>query len=179
MQLSFQPITRQQLNAFRHVGMVKMNQVLFKCHSLPEGCCWPCPFCHDHSGSSSDGYFHQDNTPCHTDQIISNWFLEHGTEFTKLKWPPQSLDLNPRCGGTGASWMCSQQIYSSFAAPCWINCAGLPNTSRCIIWSGSFSRIHTPQGGPHIKLFQCEDGTVEGCDKATPGGFTLNWRRRC
>lgn len=39
MQISYQPITRQQLNAFRHVGMVKMNQALFKRHSLPEGCC--------------------------------------------------------------------------------------------------------------------------------------------
>ncbi len=44
---------------------------------------------------SSDGYFHQDNAPCHKAQIISDWFLEHGNEFTLLKWPPQSPDLNP------------------------------------------------------------------------------------
>ncbi len=25
----------------------------------------------------------------------SNWFLEHDDEFTLLKWPPQSPDLNP------------------------------------------------------------------------------------
>ncbi|CAM4550361.1 unnamed protein product [Leuciscus chuanchicus] len=37
----------------------------------------------------------QDNTPHHKAQIISNWFLAHDTEFTKLKWPPQSPDLNP------------------------------------------------------------------------------------
>ncbi len=30
-----------------------------------------------------------------TAQIISDWFLEHGDEFTLLKWPPQSPDLNP------------------------------------------------------------------------------------
>jgi len=30
----------------------------------------PCP-------SSSDGYFQQDNMPCHKVQIISNWSLEH------------------------------------------------------------------------------------------------------
>ncbi len=43
----------------------------------------------------SDGYFQQDNTPCHKAQIISDWFLEHDNEFTFLKWPPQSPDLNP------------------------------------------------------------------------------------
>ncbi len=44
---------------------------------------------------SSDGYFQQDDTPCHKAQIISDWFLEHGNELTLLKWPPQSPDLNP------------------------------------------------------------------------------------
>ncbi len=45
--------------------------------------------------SSSDGYFLQDNAPCHKAQIISDWFLEHDNEFTLLKWPPHSPDLNP------------------------------------------------------------------------------------
>ncbi len=45
--------------------------------------------------TSSDGYFQQDNAPCHKAQIISDWFLEHDNEFTLLKWPPQSPDLNP------------------------------------------------------------------------------------
>ncbi len=40
-------------------------------------------------------YFQQDNAPCHKAQIISDWFLEHENEFTLLKWPPQSPDLNP------------------------------------------------------------------------------------
>ncbi len=44
---------------------------------------------------SSDGYFQQDNAPCHKAQIISDWFLEHDNELTLLKWPPQSPDLNP------------------------------------------------------------------------------------
>ncbi len=44
---------------------------------------------------SSDGYFQQDNAPCHKAQIISDWFLEHDNEFTLLKWPPLSPDLNP------------------------------------------------------------------------------------
>ncbi len=43
---------------------------------------------------SSDGYFQQDNAPCHKAQIISDWFLEHDNGFTLLKWPPQSPDLN-------------------------------------------------------------------------------------
>ncbi len=44
---------------------------------------------------SSDGYFQQYNAPCHKAQIISDWFLEYDNEFTLLKWPPQSPDLNP------------------------------------------------------------------------------------
>ncbi len=44
---------------------------------------------------SSDAYFQQDNAPCHKAQIISDWFLEHDNDFTLLKWPPQSPDLNP------------------------------------------------------------------------------------
>ncbi len=44
---------------------------------------------------SSDDYFQQDNASCHRAQIISDWFLEHDNEFTLLKWPPQSPDLNP------------------------------------------------------------------------------------
>jgi len=28
-------------------------------------------------------------------ESFSNWFLEHDNEFTVLKWPPQSPDLNP------------------------------------------------------------------------------------
>ncbi len=43
---------------------------------------------------SSDGYFQQDNAPCHKVQIISDWFLEHDNELNLLKWPPQSPDLN-------------------------------------------------------------------------------------
>ncbi len=31
----------------------------------------------------------------HKAQIISDWFLKHDNEFTLLKWPPQSPDLNP------------------------------------------------------------------------------------
>ncbi len=44
---------------------------------------------------SSDGYFQQDNAPCHKAQIISDWFLEHDNEFTLLIWSRQSPDLNP------------------------------------------------------------------------------------
>jgi len=45
---------------------------------------------------SSDGsLFHQGNAARHKARIILNWFLEHGNEFTVLKWPPQSPDLNP------------------------------------------------------------------------------------
>ncbi len=45
--------------------------------------------------TSTDGYFQQDNAPCHKAQIISDWFLEHDNESPLLKWSPQSPDLNP------------------------------------------------------------------------------------
>ncbi len=45
---------------------------------------------------SSNGYFQQHNAQYHKAQIISDWFLEHENEFTLLKWPPQSPDLNPK-----------------------------------------------------------------------------------
>jgi len=44
---------------------------------------------------SSDGYFQLDNAPCHKTRTKSNWFLERDNEFTVVKWPPQSPDLNP------------------------------------------------------------------------------------
>ncbi len=73
---------------------------------------------------SSDVYFQQDNAPCskhlcHKAQIISDWFLEHDNEFTLLKWPPQSPDLNPIStfgmwwNGRFTSWMFSRQICSN------------------------------------------------------------------
>ncbi len=55
-------------------------------HSLPEDCCWPCPSLY---------YYRVPIFWCHKAQIISDWFLEHDNEFTLLKWPPQSPDLNP------------------------------------------------------------------------------------
>ncbi len=42
------------------------------------------------SDASSSRIMHR-----HKAQIISDWFLEHDNEFTLLKWPPQSPDLNP------------------------------------------------------------------------------------
>ncbi len=34
---------------------------------------------------SSDGYFQQDYAPCQKAQIMSDWFIEHDSEFTLLK----------------------------------------------------------------------------------------------
>ncbi len=63
-------------------------------HTTPEYCCWPCPSLYDYSVPIFWCYFQQDNAPRHKAQIISDWFLEHDDEFTLLKWPPQSPDLN-------------------------------------------------------------------------------------
>ncbi len=78
-----------------HFGPLSTNWASFKRHSLLEYCCWPCPSLYDYSVHIFWCYFQQDNAPCHKAQIISDWFLEHDNEFTLLKWPPQSPDLNP------------------------------------------------------------------------------------
>lgn len=44
---------------------------------------------------SSNDYLQQDDMPSHKAKIISNWFHEHDTEFTVLKWTLQSPDRNP------------------------------------------------------------------------------------
>ncbi len=91
---------------------------------------------------SSDGYFQQDNAPCHKAQIISDWFLEHDNEFTLLKCPLQSPDLNPMerlcdvvereirimdCAAdkSAATVWCyhvnmDQNLWEMFPTPCWI-----------------------------------------------------------
>ncbi len=76
-----------------HFGPLSTNWALFKHHSRPEYCCWSCPSLYDNSVPIFWCCFQQDNAPC--SQIISDWFLEHDNEFTLLKWPPQSPDLNP------------------------------------------------------------------------------------
>ncbi len=42
----------------------------------------------------SDGYFQQDNAPCHKAQIISDWFLEHDNEFTMSSLYSNGLHSN-------------------------------------------------------------------------------------
>ncbi len=76
-----------------HFGPLSINWAPFK--RLPEYCCWPCPSLYDYSvpifWCTSSRIMHN----CHKAQINSDWFLEHDNEFTLLKWPPQSPDLNP------------------------------------------------------------------------------------
>ncbi len=71
--------TEHRLNATAYLSIVADHVHLFMTIVYP----------------SSNDYFQQDNTPCHTAQITSDWFLEHDNEFSLLKWPPQSPDLNP------------------------------------------------------------------------------------
>nr|KAF6360073.1 hypothetical protein mMyoMyo1_011031 [Myotis myotis] len=44
---------------------------------------------------NGDGFFQQDNAPCHGARIVQEWFQEHEGDITLLRWPPQSPDLNP------------------------------------------------------------------------------------
>ncbi len=90
---------------------------------------------------SSDGYFQQDNAPCHKAQIISDWFLEHDNEFFTQMASTVTRSQSNRaalgCGGTGDShhgcaadksaatvWCyhvnMDQNIWAMFPKPCWI-----------------------------------------------------------
>ncbi len=40
------------------------------------------------------GLFQQDNAPCHTAEIVQEWFDEHDKEVKVLPWPSNSPDLN-------------------------------------------------------------------------------------
>ncbi len=92
---------------------------------------------------SSGGYFQQDNAPCHKAHIISDWFLEHDNEFTLLKWPPQSPDLNPILFlfGSQRRWSLSLPILTLiFPAllPCLVRdslCTALQTKILWINWS--------------------------------------------
>nr|KAF6369106.1 hypothetical protein mMyoMyo1_010511 [Myotis myotis] len=44
---------------------------------------------------NGDGFFQQDNVPCHSAHIVQEWFQEHEGDFTLLRGPPQSPYLNP------------------------------------------------------------------------------------
>ncbi len=43
----------------------------------------------------SDGYFQQDNTPCHKAQISSDWLLNMTMSWLYQNWPPHSPVRNP------------------------------------------------------------------------------------
>ncbi|GBM70738.1 Transposable element Tc1 transposase [Araneus ventricosus] len=44
---------------------------------------------------TGNGFFQQDNAPCHKARIVLEWFEEHTDEFQLMSWPPNSPDLNP------------------------------------------------------------------------------------
>ncbi len=121
---------------FAHFGPYSTNWA----SSLPAYCCWPCHPFMTTVYPSSDDYFQHDNAPCHKAQIISDWFLEHDNEFTLLKCPPQSPDLN-KIEHFGmwwnwrfALWMCSRQICSNCAMlSCQYGPKSLRNVSNTLL----------------------------------------------
>ena len=75
---------------------------------------------------SSDGYFQQHNAPCLKAQIISNWFLEHDSEFIVLQWPP--VTRSQPCGAGDSHHGCAawcyhvnvhQNLWGMFLTPFW------------------------------------------------------------
>nr|KAF6369295.1 hypothetical protein mMyoMyo1_010662 [Myotis myotis] len=65
---------------------------------------------------NGDGFFQQDNAPCHDARIVQEWVQEHEGDFTLLRWPPQSPDLNPiehlwtKSKEPSGSWFHNHQI---------------------------------------------------------------------
>ncbi|GFU68105.1 transposable element Tc3 transposase [Trichonephila clavipes] len=57
--------------------------------------CGPCPPYMRIVFPQYDGIFQQDNARCHTAASVRAWFEEHQDEFTVLRWPANSPDLNP------------------------------------------------------------------------------------
>jgi len=125
-----------------HFRPLSANWALFKCHGLPEHCFWPCPSLQGHHGmyTSSDGYFQQDNAPCHKARIISNWFLEHDNEFTVLNVVEWEI----------VPWMCIPQIS--------INCKMLSYQNGPTFLKNAFSTL----------LNQCQE-EIKAVQKAKGG----------
>ncbi len=76
-----------------HFEPLSTNWASFKRHSLPEYSFWPCPSLYDYSVPIFWCYFQQDNAPSQSSNHLRlvSWTWN---EFTLLKWPPQSPDLN-------------------------------------------------------------------------------------
>ncbi len=64
----------------------------FKCHSLPEYCCWPCPSLYDYSVPIFWWLF---PAGCIMYKSSNHLRLVYWMSSLLLKWPPQSPDLNP------------------------------------------------------------------------------------
>ncbi len=81
-----------------HFGPLSTNWVSFKRHSLPEYCCWPCPFLYDYFMTSSRIM----------SQKLKSSQLVHFNQIAFTVPRSQSNRAPLGCGGT--SWMCSRQI---------------------------------------------------------------------
>ncbi|GBN80547.1 Transposable element Tcb2 transposase [Araneus ventricosus] len=47
-------------------------------------------YCHPHG----NGVFQQDNCTSHKSRLTTAWLDEHSSDFSVMKWPPRSSDLN-------------------------------------------------------------------------------------
>ncbi len=86
-----------------HFGPLSTNWALFKRHSLPEYCCWPCPSLYDYSVPIFWCYFQQDNAPCHQSsnhlRLVSwTWQWVHFTQTASTVTRSQSNRAPLGCG---------------------------------------------------------------------------------
>ncbi len=95
-----------------HFGPLSTNWTLFKRHSLPEYCCWPCPSLYDYSvlifWCTSSRIMHR-----HRAKIISDWFLEHDNEFTLYIFFEDSLK-NKMFKRTAFTWNTNHYLSCHF-----------------------------------------------------------------
>ncbi len=78
------------------------NWALFKCHSLPEYCCWPCSSLYDYSVPIFWCYFQQDVTKLKSSQTGFLNMTMSSLYSNSLRSHQTSINRAPLgCGGTG------------------------------------------------------------------------------
>ncbi len=121
-----------------HFGPLSTNWALFKHHSLPEYCCWPCPSLYDYSVPIFFSRIMHHVTSSNQLRLVSwTWQWVHFTQMASTVTISQSNRAHLGCGGMGdlyhgcaadksasTAWCyhvnMNQNLWGMFPTPCWI-----------------------------------------------------------